>query len=662
MMRSWVLLFLLLVGAQLSAMPADIFFKPPGIEQISISPDGQLVAMIARPGDQRVLEIATPLTGQSQALKSVGWAPISSFRWLGPRTLSFKVYVEEVQHWQRLVLRFKLKDGKLVDTDFQTHNTPASVIDSYPETDDFVLMYISGSVYRYPLNRRKISGHFDERYKTDDEMPFHDGVVLSDGDHAIRFAMSSIREEEDEDEDDEAEAADQGEESTTTYYRKVAYRSGNEQPWQFAERLNADYFYQLIGFAENGSDVVMISDYDRNHRSVLVYRPETSQFVDMLWEMSGVDVAGASLNDEGKLSSVSYYVNGFSQRVDLIDAGTDIDRIKTALNAHDKQIHLVEESLDGNYQLIAVRGSSHPSRYLHYDRNSRHYIDLGSVRPELEQIPGIVQHTVTTESDDGLSLEAYLSLPSTEPSPAGHPLLVIPHGGPFGIRATAGYDNETHFFTSNGIAVLHVNFRGSGGFGREFIEKGRQEYGAGIESDIEAMVDAAIEQHPIDADRICAYGVSYGGYSSMMLVLTKPQRYRCAASFAGVTDVQLMYSSSDWIHNERSVSNSKKWWGNPETQAELMDGRSPVYLAENLARPLLIAHGTEDYRVDIEHYYRMTMMLDHFGKPYQGIVYPGEGHGFSDDKLEAEFHERLIAFLDDHLAREDGIELIPSPK
>ena len=98
MMRSWVLVFLLLVGAQLSAMPADIFFKPPGIEQISISPDGQLVAMIARPGDQRVLEIATPLTGQSQALKSVGWAPISSFRWLGPRTLSFKVYVEEVQH------------------------------------------------------------------------------------------------------------------------------------------------------------------------------------------------------------------------------------------------------------------------------------------------------------------------------------------------------------------------------------------------------------------------------------------------------------------------------------------------------------------------------------------------------------------------------------
>lgn len=633
----------LMFVTQLSALPADIFFKPPGIEQISIGPDGQLVAMIARAGDQRVLEIATPLSGESKALKSVGWAPVSAFRWLGPRTLSFEVYVEEVQHWQRLVLRFELKDGKLVDTDFQTHNTPASVIDAYPETDDFVMMYINGSVYRYPLNRRKISGHFDERYKTDDKMPFHDGVVLSDTNHAIRFALSSIREEDKEYDADEQSSEDS--EETTTYYRKVAYRTDTDQPWQFSERLDANYFYQLIGFAENGTDIVMISDYERNHRSVLVYRPETNQFVDMLWEMSGVDVAGASLNDDGKLSSVTYYVNGFSQRVDLIDSGSDVDLIKAALNAHDKQIHLVQESLDGNYQLIAVRGSSHPSRYLHFDRKNRHYIDLGSVRPELEALPGIVQHTVETESSDGLRLEAYLSLPPTEPGQSGYPLLVIPHGGPFGVRATAGYDNETHFFTSNGLAVLHVNFRGSGGFGREFIEKGQQEYGAGIESDIESLVEATIAQHPIDDERICAYGVSYGGYSAMMLVLTNPTRYRCAASFAGVTDVQLMYSSSDWIHNERTVTSSKKWWGDPESQAELMDARSPVYLAEKLARPLLIAHGTEDYRVDIEHYYRMTLMLDHFGKPYQGIVYPDEGHGFSDQKTEAKFHQTLLSFL-----------------
>jgi dipeptidyl aminopeptidase/acylaminoacyl peptidase len=248
---------------------------------------------------------------------------------------------------------------------------------------------------------------------------------------------------------------------------------------------------------------------------------------------------------------------------------------------------------------------------------------------------------------DGTKIEAFLTIPvGTEDEPP--PLLVLPHGGPYGVRDSRSFDPLVQYIASWNIAVLQVNFRGSAGYGRSFAEAGYRERAKGIEDDIEAAVELVVEKGLIDSERICIGGLSYGGYSAIISAIRKPNRYLCAVTIAGVSDLPLQLHSTGLGKTKEGRKELEKIFGDPTTEYDEMIAISPAYRADEIEIPVLIVHGTDDHRVDVEHAYRLKAMLEAHGKRYSWLLLKGAGHSPNSSEW-LKVARALGLFVDDYL-------------
>ena len=164
------------------------------------------------------------------------------------------------------------------------------------------------------------------------------------------------------------------------------------------------------------------------------------------------------------------------------------------------------------------------------------------------------------------------------------------------------------------------------------------------------MVDHVIQNHEISKDEICAMGSSYGGYSAIMLTIIYPERYKCAISLAGVMDLPLMFTSSDFKSYEKSLEEFKSIVGDPQTEYQKLINNSPLYLTEKISKPILLFHGDGDERVTIEHSIRMKEILDKMKKDVQLVTLKGEGHSFNNTESEIVYIARSLDFLKKNLS------------
>ena len=303
----------------------------------------------------------------------------------------------------------------------------------------------------------------------------------------------------------------------------------------------------------------------------------------------------------------------------------------------------IDISRDNHELLVFVSSDTNPGSYYAVDLKTGQAELLGKLTPWFN--PGLMVHVHSSSirTPDGFSVTYILALPRQSVRP--YPMVVIPHGGPIGIFDTTGFDSETQLLVSRGYAVLKVNYRGSGGSGKIFENAGKKQWGRKIEDDIEQVVQAVLKSSPVDPGRICIFGASYGGYSAIMSVIRYPNLYKCAASYAGVTDLPLLYDSSVVQSNKLVRDDMADIIGNPTTDITQLENYSPVYLAKKITRPVFIAQGMKDTRVDPEQAYRLKLVLDALHKPYVFHIYKDEGHGFYKIDDETDFYTRLLRFL-----------------
>lgn len=290
-----------------------------------------------------------------------------------------------------------------------------------------------------------------------------------------------------------------------------------------------------------------------------------------------------------------------------------------------------------------VYSDANPGDYYHIDLESmdaslvvraRRWVQPGRMRP---MIP------IELSARDGLALHGYLIQPEGD---GPHPMVVVPHGGPHGIRDRWGYDPEMQLLASRGYAVLQVNFRGSGGYGVDFEEAGYGEWGGRMQDDIADATRWAVAEGIADAGRICIYGASFGGYSAMMSAVREPDLYRCAIAFAGVYDLELMFTTGDVRLSRAGRDYLESVLGGDRA---LLQAASPVYHAERIKAPVLMVHGSEDWRVDASHARRMKAALETAGKAHEWIELKGEGHGIFDQETRQAYYEQVLAFLARHI-------------
>jgi dipeptidyl aminopeptidase/acylaminoacyl peptidase len=227
------------------------------------------------------------------------------------------------------------------------------------------------------------------------------------------------------------------------------------------------------------------------------------------------------------------------------------------------------------------------------------------------------------------------------------PLIVMPHGGPYGVRDRGDYDSEVQLLANRGYAVLQPNYRGSESYGRSFEEKGTGQWGRAMQDDLDDGMDWLVKQGIADPKRVCMVGSSYGGYAAMWGATRNPERYRCAASFAGVMDVprQLKYSR-DFFVNAKSA---RKWKDRVRGEQSFnLSDISPIGQVPRLSVPVLITHGDKDQRVPLKQSALYAKALEKAGKPFEYHVYPGEGHGLTNPDNRKDYFDRLEAFLAKH--------------
>lgn len=636
---------------------AEAYFKDPRVQEARMSPDGSIVLMEVEESGVRYIEAVMPEQMKAQALNRLDdGVVLERIRWLGNRAFMLDVYVPGAKSSYRLIARFDVEDGEITDLDVQNFNLAAQLIDPLPDDDEFMLLQVDArhvevsyhGIYKYPLNRRgRITRHLVKRYRADVELPAR-GIAITDRSHEIRFVFG---EEKTRPQSTEASMDSKGETSDAEVtYHQIYYREPGG-PWKRGAEVDGRFFYGVVDVAEDNRSLILVTDAVEDVSTVQLFDPVTGEFTKTLAQFDGYDVVSARTDEDGRLETAYYYDEGRLTARHMNEL-RELEKslLEDAVGGQNNHVYLVNKARGKDRFLAWVYGGTESGHFYYYDRTERSLLDIGASRPWLRgKLSGNVR-TISAVADDDLPLEGYLTLPANTPENARLPMVVIPHGGPMSVRSDSGFNATAQYFAALGLAVFEPNYRGSSGFGRRFVEEGKGQLGTGIEDDIDRLVSAVIEDQPIDPERICVYGSSYGGYSALMAGLRNPERYRCSASFAGPTDLQLSFTASDWAYTD-AVDDAIEWYGHPEKDAEDLHARSPVYQAARFSTPLLIAHGTEDYRVDFEHFRRLTRMLDHFDIAYEGLVLDGVGHGFDSWKARAEFHEQIGRFLLRHLSR-----------
>ena len=244
---------------------------------------------------------------------------------------------------------------------------------------------------------------------------------------------------------------------------------------------------------------------------------------------------------------------------------------------------------------------------------------------------------------DGLDIPAYLTLPAGRDSKS-LPLIVLPHGGPYDVRDTLGYDPHVQFLANRGYAVLQPNYRGSSSYGLAFFEKGEGQWGRAMQDDLDDGVDWLVKEGVVDGKRVCIVGGSYGGYAALWGATRNPERYRCAASLAGISDLGRQLKEQ---LNLLSSRYRKNWRATVQGATDFnLDGISPLKNIDRLRVPVLVAHGDQDTRVPLKQSTLYVAGLVKAGKLHEFHVYEGEGHGLNDPQNIADWLERLDSFLE----------------
>lgn len=406
----------------------------------------------------------------------------------------------------------------------------------------------------------------------------------------------------------------------------------------------ADTGFQPVGASSDASVLYGVTDRQRAQRELVAF-DAASKTTRTLFARPGVDVEAPIFDAARQPIGVTYYERGrlvseyFAQADRAIDA-------KLRARFPTQSVAVLDRSADGRRLLLSVEGADEAPSLWRFDADGQ----AARLAIGIEALEGVAlapTRSIAVRAKDGLAVEALLTVPKGE---GRKPLVVMPHGGPIAVADRLHFNRETQFLASLGYAVLRVNFRGSDGYGRAFREAGHGQYGRGIEDDIDAAIEQVGEQvAEVDTGRMCMLGASYGGYSALVSAARWPQRFRCAVSISGISDLSLMFSASDAGRSEEGRRLLTQLIGDPVAQAAALREASPAYYADRIRVPVMLVHGRDDTRVDPEHFERMQRVLERHGNPPLAMMFEGEGHGIEQPRNVRAMWEGIAGFLAQNL-------------
>jgi len=404
-----------------------------------------------------------------------------------------------------------------------------------------------------------------------------------------------------------------------------------------------------------------LSGFGRDGKSVLVWRVDSKDDtnVDVLREYRGIgeyedlpgdlDLSGL-LHDPDSLGLVGgYRLKGDDLTYTFFDPASQKawDAVSKAFKGD--RVSLASWSKNRRRVVVMVDSAVDGPAYALVDLDSKQATWLGLVYRDVDAEAVSPVRPIKYKAQDGLEISGYLTLPKGR-DPKNLPLVVLPHGGPEG-RDTPGFDWWSQALASRGYAVLQPNFRGSEGFGWDFIKAGFGEWGRKMQTDLSDGVRDLAKQGIVDPKRVCVVGASYGGYAALAGATLDTGVYRCAVSVAGPSDLRKMLLSVRDAHNGRTSAAQRYWlrfMGADGIKDPDLAAISPAKLADKVTIPVMLIHGKDDTVVRYDQSQAMADALKKAGKPFEFVTLDGEDHWLSRGATRLKMLTETVAFVEKH--------------
>lgn len=405
---------------------------------------------------------------------------------------------------------------------------------------------------------------------------------------------------------------------------------------------------QPLDIEREGKSALMLSSVGRD-KAALIRVNLADGSTAVLGESNQADVEGVWLDPRTRTPE-AYSVNYLRSTYAALEpeAAKDIRTLSKALSG---DFTVVSRALDDSRWILTTDDPLRGITSHLYDRRAGTLTKLFDQRPALAGQPLQPMHAREIRTRDGLTMVSYLTLPpGSDTDSDGRPDQPVPmvlnvHGGPWG-RDAFGYDAEHQWLANRGYAVLAVNFRASTGFGKAFVNAGDREWAAKMHDDLLDAVDWAVREKVTTADKVAIYGGSYGGYATLVGLTFTPERFACGVDIVGPSNLETLLASIPpyW---KSFFEDLARRVGDPRTEngRKLLRERSPLWRAEQIRRPLLIAQGANDPRVKQAESDQIAGAMNAKNLPVTYVLYPDEGHGFARPQNRTSFYAISEAFL-----------------
>ncbi|MDV6332557.1 S9 family peptidase [Asticcacaulis sp. 201] len=615
--------------------PIETYAASPLIDHIALSPDGRRIALVSQDGDNKILVYFDVSNGNPRSIifgaakvRSLFWADNDHVVIINSETTSlrqFRGQKQEVNLAQVLDLRTGTLRA-LFDQDRRFYSIVIGPVES---------VKINGVPHLMACNYRLSAGSFFCLFQFDldkldgrlvYEAPIDtEGFVIAPDGYVVAYSVFSDSRKE------------------WALFYNTAPRGKTPVCKKIYEVKEALNYPSLEGLGRDGTSVVV---YFANGESKGEYH-----------EISADGTIGPSLDTSDYISAAPLFhpttkrLAGFSHHDDWVTYDYTDPLLKRLadnmpeLMGKESRVRIVDFAEDPRKMILYKENANDAGSYYFVDQATGDFQFIGSNYENLP-VEWITQKKpITYKATDGLQIHAYLTLPPKHEA-KNLPLIVLPHGGPQ-ARDYIDFDWQTQALASRGYAVLQPNFRGSSGYGSDFVEAGYGQFGRKMQTDLSDGVRDLVRQGLVDSKRVAIMGASYGGYAALAGATIDPGVYRCAISIAGISDPKTF---SDFIaaqSNSSSGSNVLYWkrlTGDPKD----WDAISPVKQASQASCPVLLIHGTDDTVVPIDQSRRMESALKRAGKPVEFVTYKGQDHWETVGSSRIEMMKVAMAFLGKH--------------
>jgi dipeptidyl aminopeptidase/acylaminoacyl peptidase len=599
-------------------IPRDVLFGNPEKTSPRLSPDGKFLAYLA-PDDKNVLQVWVRSIGTEDARKLTNDPKRGIRMYLWAFDGEHLLYQQDTEGDENFhVYAVNIKTEKTRDlTPHQGVQARLEDLDHKFPNDALVGMNKENpkkhDVYRLNLTTGET--------KLEAENPGNVVGFTADGQLKVRAALAA----------------------TPDGGHDLLVRDTPDQPWKKLRHWDYEEQGSPSHFSEDGKTLYVIATHDANAARLLAVDLATGKET-VIAEDPQYDVGGILVHPtKHTLQAVAFNRDKVEWKVLDPSIQGDFDALA---KVRPGQFSVGSRDLQDKTWLVSYTIDDGPVYYYSYDRSSKKAELLFSHQPKLEGLKLSTMKPISYKSRDGLTIHGYLTLP-VGVEPKNLPTVLLVHGGPWG-RDSWGFNSMTQWLANRGYAVLQVNFRGSTGYGKKFLNAGNKEWAGKMHDDLIDGVNWIVKEGIADPKKVAIMGGSYGGYATLVGLTFTPDVFACGVDIVGPSNISTLIKSIPPYWTPLLHMFAKRV-GDLEKDADFLKSRSPLFLADKITKPLLIGQGANDPRVKQAESDQIVEAMRKAGRPVEYVIYTDEGHGFARPENRLHFFAKSEEFLAKYL-------------